>query len=514
MPNLQFFPSFSPFPAIMDKQETSLDAYFASKTPLRAEDLLPISQALTAIQSHSASKLSTKRRLKPRNVSIQSFDSPIKSLTAKHQLVFARRQEKDLKDRLTYISSQIEEMTRHPSAPHLRIASNRNHSDSADSRATANTSKPGEHTESKLARITLLRKLKREQTERQRKMQSSLEAYKEKVEAEEREMRRREEERRKKQREGIVEELKKRHEEESARKQELKRIKAETDRKLQEIKTAQPLYEVLEDQYNTNVRLPESLRQQALLARKRPHVSLQDIIRHSKETELREEAETAKRRRKRAQKQAEMQQFAKDLHFYRPKAADVIEEEEEMRRRKAAEKAESVRRLQARKQHYGLIVRELINTQRKSHPSKPLPSSSRSTRSIPKPRPSHYYHPHISPIRPRKSHSTQSLPDPISPPKPKNYLNHLRLTRKSSSASHLPPSLETSKWRDLLNSSASPAHLTKVHKEALRIEAVARSHELRLGDISNWKEAVDTHEAVTSLYVDAIKAKIAVLTAM
>jgi len=498
----------------MDKPETSLEAYFASKSPLPPADLLSISQVLTSIQTHSASRLSTKRRLKPRHVSIQAFDSPISSLTAKHQLVLARRQEKDLKDRLAYVSGQIGELTRHPSAPHRRAESSRNHSDSADSRATANTSKPGERSESTIARIALLKKLKQEQTERQRKVQSSLDAHKEKVEAEDRELKRREEESKKRQRETIVDELKKRHEVESLRKQELKRVRAQTDRKLQELKASKPLFEVLEDHYNASVRLPESLRQHALLARKKPQVSLQEISRHSKETEEREQAEEARRREKRAKRQAEMQKLAKDLNFYRPKAAEIVEEEEAMRRREAEERTANVRQLRVRRQHYGQIVRELINSQAKSQPSKPVLRASRSvlsTRSIPKPRPSDY-RPHLVPLS-RKSHSTQSLPDPVPTPKPKNYLSDLKLRRKSSETSLLQHGF-SSKWRDLLNSSDSPAHLAKVHKEAIRMETVARSQEHRLRGIADWKEAVDSHEAVTSLYVDAIRAKIAVLTAM
>lgn len=498
----------------MNKQETSLEAYFASKSPLPPEDLLSISQALTSIQTHSASRLSTKRRLKPRNVSIQPLDSPIASLTAKHRLVLARRQEKDLKDRLSYISGQIEELTRHPSVPHRRAESSRNHSDSADSRVTATTSKPGEKSEFTSARIALLKKLKREQTERQRKVQSSLEVHREKVEAEERELRRREQESKRKQRETIVEELKKRHEAESLRKQELKRFRAQTDRKLQELKASKPLYEALEDHYNATVRLPESLRQHALLARKKPTISLQEIARHSKETEERELAEEARRREKRAKKQAEMQKLAKDLHFYRPKAADIIEEEEEVRKREAEERKTSIRQLRVRRQHYGQIVRELINAQPKSQPPKPVLRTSRSvlsTRSVPKPRPADY-RPRVVPFS-RKSHSTQSLPDQIPTPKPKNYLNDLKLRRESSAASLLERGCD-SKWRDLLNSSDSPSRLAQVHKEALRMETVARSQEQRLRGISDWKEAVDTHESVSSLYVDAIRAKLAVLTAL
>ena len=57
----------------MDKSETSLDAYFASKALLPPSDLLSITQALTSIQTHSVSKL--KHPLKSRKVSLQSLNS-------------------------------------------------------------------------------------------------------------------------------------------------------------------------------------------------------------------------------------------------------------------------------------------------------------------------------------------------------------------------------------------------------------------------------------------------------
>ena len=474
----------------MDNEETSLEAYFASKSLHPSEDLHAISHALHSIQTHSVTRL-TLHPLKTRHVS-----PSVDPLTTKHQLLLAKRQEKDLKDRLSHVTREITQLQRQPSAP---VRRNRDKQTSRDSSAEEN-------------RVNLLKKLRKESSERQKKLQLSLDIRREKLENEEKIERNNALESIKRRKEAVISEITQKRSAEIHRKSELKRQKLESDRKIKELKSSKPLFSVMEDLYRNNVLLPETLKAQQVLTKHKPLVSLQEIVKHSREVEAREMREEIRRREIKAKKRAEMNNFAHNLRFFRPKVADVIAEEAENERQKLLQKAENGKEFREKQRNYSQIIREMINSRPLIQSTKSLLRQSRSvlsTRSVSKAVLSDY-RPVVA-VRPKKSRSTQSLQEEKREGR-KDYLVEMRERRERSASSRL--DYHEGKWRDLLNSSSSPSHLSQVHQEAIRLESIARSHEAKLHSLATWKDTLDTQTTVSSLYLDAIKAKLAVLTAI
>ena len=515
----------------MDRRENSLDEYFSAHTPIPSEDFAAIGDVLAAVRSNSLSRLRLAH--KPRSLSFvtQSYDNSMPKLRAKHKLVEAKKQHKQLKERLSFVEGQIDSLKKGPgeTTPVKQREKRTQHSyrdrsvsSNMDTGTTDQASAEGRRS-SILSRVSFLHKLQREKDQRLHKLQSLESQRQQRLAADAAAAIERTEAEKQRQKQEQLEALQRRHDQEVHRKEERKRLQDESEQRLKEVHSKRFLHESWEDRFNEEVVLPELRRQQEVVARKKDPVDITGLLKHQNEVRAREEDLERKRREMRAEKKRELKLLAKELNFYRPRAADIVETEINQQKQAMVQKAEASKQYLVKKQRYDMLVRELFKPKisklkkleaeirKQTTPLKKSVFSANSERPVQQ-RQTRPKAPPITEVRKqRKSRSTQSLSDksPVAEPKPKDYLQDLRSKRQTSVASRI-DKLYASKWQELLNDSTNPERVVEVQKEVQKMEAWARDQELLLSNM-DWQQSVQAREAVSTLYVDSIKAKLALL---
>ncbi|CAG9318079.1 unnamed protein product [Blepharisma stoltei] len=414
-----------------------------------------------------------------------------------------------------------------------------------------NTSKSQNITISDNDRLKILKHYELERKRREENRKNSLEAlqrkYLEKLELESKEM----EERQKRQEEEKKLKIQEKLEEIEIRKKEREEKIIESNKAFKHVASVKPLFQKLEERYQQQYIIPELEKRKYELAQKRQMlapINMKEIISHEKNyfenfEELRHRRELELKRKKQ-----DIALHEASLVFYKSKAAQVLEKEElEKMQEQMKKDIERTDNIEKRK-IYGDIISEMFRPIC-FKPSKAETTSSQNKKpkklEIQKSLDSKQFEPlefnkngsnternkkNTDILRRKNSIRSQTNKKLRKPPnesvnssvqslgmkkeqKSIDYLRELRQKRNEN----LSMIIGKIKWEDIVEDKecSTPEKVSEVQKRALRAEQQARSYESFVNDknISNAKR-IEANEALSQVYIDAIKAKLAVLNSI
>jgi hypothetical protein len=488
----------------MSKKGISLQDYFATRTP-SGQDAESIGLALARVQVHTTARLSRPQcRIRTKSVDWAKHNS-------KKLLQEAKEKRERVRSRLDFVNQSITEL--HTNAVTTRTTKG-SQTDRSRQRSNSKleTCEDETHKEAGERHLVLLRRLQREKQQRQQKLLRDLTEAEARRAAIDQEDRKKEEACRVQHKEIVLRELKQRHDLIEERKIQRAKMKTETDRKLREIKQAKPLFWALEAKFRTRVLLPELEKQASVLSRHKESVSLDSLRRRSEEIRKRETESELKRSIAKEERNRNLQRFQKELKgYYHPKAADLIAHEEAVKRENAV-KQEYARKDKWMRQHqYGQLVRDLFQPHVSRIKQLEL-QLSREKLLAPKPptQPKPSSQPRFQrKLRPKtKSDRSLSAASEPSPVKSVNYLEEMKNRRRTRSKGGRS---FAGKYEKLLEDAESPQKLPQVQAELHRLENWARVQETMLDQL-DWSQGVQAREDVSSLYIDSIRTKLALLS--
>ena len=309
----------------MSKKDTSLQSYFAARTP-SGLDMESIGLALAQAQAHTTARLAQPQgRFRTKSVDWSRRGT-------KKQLKEEKEKREILRSRLDFVNESITEM--HANAVTARASKglqtdrSRQHSNSK-----LETCEDETHRETAERHVALLRRLQREKQQRHQRVLQDLVQAETRRKALEEGVRKEEEARKVQHKEVVLRELKQRHDIIEERKSQRTKARAETDRKLREVQKAKPLFSALEAQFRSKVLLPELEKQAEVLLRHKESVSLDSLRRRSADFRKRETDSELRRSIAKEERIRNIQRYQKELRrYYRPKAADFLAHEEALQR--------------------------------------------------------------------------------------------------------------------------------------------------------------------------------------
>jgi hypothetical protein len=243
-------------------------------------------------------------------------------------------------------------------------------------------------------------------------------------------------------------------------------------------------------------------------------MDLQELHSHAKSFDTHIRKRDGEHRVRRLLKQTEFSRMKAEAAYYRPKAAVFVEAEIRKMQSEALERSESARQRAVRTHKYGKLVKELYPPH--ISPAKALETLKRQRsaseiriRRVGRPL-GHPWRPTMP--QPKRSLSTQSLPET-----PQPVFDHLRARRLRHEQEFVKAlgCRSESRWEDIWSDSSlsSPARRTEVHKVAQQLDSQAKRHEAMLGRLGpHWELSVEAAESASQLYMDSIKAKLALLS--
>ena len=488
----------------MSKKDTSLQSYFAARTP-SGLDMESIGLALAQAQAHTTARLAQPQgRFRTKSVDWSRRGT-------KKQLKEEKEKREILRSRLDFVNESITEM--HANAVTARASKglqtdrSRQHSNSK-----LETCEDETHRETAERHVALLRRLQREKQQRHQRVLQDLVQAETRRKALEEGVRKEEEARKVQHKEVVLRELKQRHDIIEERKSQRTKARAETDRKLREVQKAKPLFSALEAQFRSKVLLPELEKQAEVLLRHKESVSLDSLRRRSADFRKRETDSELRRSIAKEERIRNIQRYQKELRrYYRPKAADFLAHEEALQREMDAKQEHAGKDKWNRQNQYGQLVRDLFKPQVSKLKQLEM-QFSRQQLLVPKPptQPK----PPSQPRRLRKSRpqaksdrSLSAVSEP-SPLKRVNYLEEMKSRRRNRVKTG---QSYASNYEKLLEDADSPQKLPQVQAELHRLENWARVQETMLDQL-DWSQGVQVREDLSSLYIDSIRTKLALLS--
>ena len=306
--------------------------------------------------------------------------------------------------------------------------------------------------------------------------------------------------------------------EKTALRQEKRKLEyARSEAEIKKVKAVKPLHATLEERFRRQYETPKRLHREHILSTRkqlRVPMNLPAIHTHAKSFDALLKQREVKNEASRALKFEEFRQKQAEAVYYRPKAAVFVEAERRKVQTEALERSVSARLKTVRAQQYGELVRALYPP--KVSPVKALETIQRQ-RSASEVKIRKVGKPLLHPWKPtmklrKKQHSSHS-----EPATPKPVFDYLRARRLRHEAEFLRSGGDTasSHWEDIWSDSSisSPTRRNEVHKVAQLLDSQAKRHEAMLGRLGpHWEHSIDAAATASQLYMDSIKAKLALLS--
>ena len=290
---------------------------------------------------------------------------------------------------------------------------------------------------------------------------------------------------------------------------------AVSEAQIKQVRALKPLHVSMEERFHQQHELPLRLQKARVLGQRRvlrTPMDLQALHSHAKSFDTLLRKRDVEQRGLRLVREAEFSKRKAEAAYYRPRAAVFVEAEVRKMQSAALERSESARQRATRTHQYGRLVKELYPP--RISPAKALETIKRCASEL---RIRRVGRPLDQPWRPtmpqpKRSLSTQSLPDT-----PQPVFDHLRARRLRHEQEFVKDlgHRSASRWEDIWSDSSlsSPARRTEVHKVAQLLDSQAKRHEAMLGRLGpHWELSVEAAESACQLYMDSIKAKLALLS--
>lgn len=292
---------------------------------------------------------------------------------------------------------------------------------------------------------------------------------------------------------------------------------AASEAKIKQVRAVKPLHVSMEEHFHQQHDLPLRLQRDRVLGQRRglrTPMDLPALHSHAKSFDTLIRKRDVKQKALRLIRQAEFSRRKAEAAYYRPRAAVFVEAEVRKMQSAALERSESARQRATRTHQYGRLVKELYPP--RISPAKALETLKRQ-RSASELRIKRVGRPLDHPWRPTMRHEKRSLSTQSLPDTPKPVFDHLRARRLRHEQEFVRDlgRRSDSRWEDIWSDSSlsSPARRTEVHKAALLLDSQAKRHEAMLGRLGpHWELSVEAAESASQLYMDSIKAKLALLS--
>jgi len=327
------------------------------------------------------------------------------------------------------------------------------------------------------------------------------------------------------------------------RKHERQQLKEVTQGAWRKVKNSKPLFQKLEEKFYSRHVIPELERKKQELAKKREYLAPMDMkkIAEHESTYFQVLSEQDTRRQtKMKMSRLEQKTHEAGLKFYRPRVADIIEEEDQEEKTQKEQKAKSKQELPVKGRIYGEMVRqvfkpqldqtkaEFISENKKKIRNTRVLTESDTEKSL---RESHaryseiktfernYYSPgrineslNLKKKKVAQSHEFKRKDSSSTVNKGYDYLAERRKAREAYKYTEKEFKPIKVNWKNALDYENKSFDLQKLYKSSEKLEKQAKSYETISSDLAhNHKNNLKAIEAAGNMYVESIQAKLEML---